>query len=65
MQIHMKISNIAYIFLLYIQFEDSTTLIWPKTSSICIKTTVLTSSLRFMLFWPHNYAQICANSYEH
>jgi hypothetical protein len=40
MQIHMDTSNIAfYMFLLsYIQYEDYTTLVLPKTPSICIKS---------------------------
>jgi hypothetical protein len=42
MQIHMDASNIAYymFLLLYIQYEDSTILILPKTHPYIIKTTV-------------------------
>jgi hypothetical protein len=50
MQIHMDTSNIAYylFLLLYIQYEDSTTLILSKIHPYVIKTTVQTSWLCFM-----------------
>jgi hypothetical protein len=49
MQIHMDTSNIAYYLslILYIQYEDSTTLILAITYSICIKNHCLNKLAAF------------------